>query len=174
MSLRQLIKHLPGKHNQQLHNPHSSAKPSLTDYVQQWKLSKFDLTSDKPVVAALTELPPVKPGTTRVLHGTSLHNFQSIDKQGVLTGKAVGKKEHLSEVLGYAEHEFAAQGGNAFGELVVVADVPNVAARAVNSSWLSVNRSIKPDEIVGYVVGKAQIDASELPAIMADYKKEYP
>lgn len=151
----------------------TSSKPSLSDFINIYKIEQFGKNLSKPIFNSLEELPASESGKIRFLHGTALDNLASIDKKGVLTGKEVQSKEHLSEVLGYSDSEYKRQGGNVFGEITIVADVPGSEVNAPNSGWLSINRAIKPEEIKGYLVGKITVNPSELMPIINAYKERY-
>lgn len=148
-------------------------KPSLSDFINIYKVEKLGVKTEKPILNSLNDLKPPKKGFIRFLHGTSLSNLSSIDKNGVLTGAEVGSKEHLKEVLGYNEFEYRTQGDNVFGEITVIADVPQDEISRPNSGWLSINRAIKPSEIKGYLVGKITVSPSELMPIILEYNKRY-
>ncbi len=152
----------------------SGTVPTLSDFINTYKIEKLGVKTKKPILDSIDSLARPKEGMVRMLHGTSLDNLGSIDKNGVLTGAEVGSKEHLKEVLGYNEFEYRKQGNNVFGEITVIADVPEGEVRAPNSGWLSLNRSIKPNEIKGYLIGKITVSPSELMPIIQEYNKRYP
>lgn len=117
-----------------------------TEYVDAglWKARGY--RSEAPVYVREADMPPVKPGHVRFYHGTQAANAHPITRDGLKPGAEVGQGERLRAVLGVAGQR------SGFGEVSVVADLPEADVHMVNDQWGEVYRTIAPSEIVGVLL----------------------
>ena len=108
---------------------------------------------------SLRALPPVRDGYVRIFHGTKPENVGEIRARGIQTSAERGSVEDVPFVFGYAEpHE-------SFGGSLVVADIP-ASDVSLSGKQIRVNRSVRPEEIVGSTEGdEVYVARTQLRAI---------
>lgn len=118
---------------------------SLGDYLTAAHYSDQQVSTDKLVVTHPAQLPPVAEGHTRIYHGTSMDNLQSILDNGIQLGSTIGSKEALPFIMGVEGAE------SAFGEANIVFDFSseNPSLQKINDSWVEIYQTITPAQIVG-------------------------
>lgn len=116
-----------------------------------WK--KNNIKTDLPVVDEPSQLPSVKPGMTRIFHGTPIQRLQSILDNGLKKGSEIGYGERLNVILGSIDNP------KMFGDAAIVFDITDF--RMVNKSWVEIDRSIKPTEFIGIIRGNSPLTLSD-------------
>lgn len=118
---------------------------SLGDYLTAAHYSDQQIDTDKLVVTHPAQLPPVAKGHTRIYHGTSMDNLQSIFDKGIQLGSTTGSKEALPFIMGVEGSE------SAFGEANIVFDFSDESSslQRINDSWVEIYQMITPAQIVG-------------------------
>ena len=143
---------------------------SLGDYLTVVHYSDQQIDTDKPVVTHPAHLPAVAPGHTRIYHGLSMADLQSVLDQGLQFGSTTGKKEALPFIMGVIGTE------STFGEVNVVFDVSdeNPRWRKVNDDWVEILEPIAPERIVGVYLLPYRVSATpESMAWLRDTMEEY-
>ena len=166
----------PGKRGGSLPGKGSGASPAkglvLPDDITRmefvdaglWKKRGYDV--DLPVYVRESTMPPVKSGFVRFYHGTWAGNARPISKQGLKPGKETESGEQLGMVLGVAGQR------SGFGDVNIVADLPEADVHMINDQWAEVYRTIEPSEMRGILLTKMSTkDPAEIIPIYREWQE---
>jgi hypothetical protein len=143
---------------------------SLGDYLTAKHYADLGIVTKKPVVTRPEQLPWLKDGYTRIFHGTSAKNLQSILDKGIRFGSNVGSQEALPFIMGVQGES------SSFGEVNFAIDFSpeNLEkVQEINESWVEIHQEIEPAQIVGVYLQPYRISGEEMDWVltaMQEYK----